>query len=456
MRRDVDRIFLHPRNLFTSERVHGRVLIGAAQAIVLALFDGQRSIHDVGEIISHLLNTDMQKATEIVISCLQLHVDFIVEVTGDNEASIIAYRPEDFVITRNSQDLTTDHLKIPDEVLYVPTYSCSFHCRYCYAPQRIRSANEMPLQAVERFVAVLGQWSIPTLIFSGGDPFNHSHITEIVAICRANGIMPFLSTKSILPPSMIASLLEHNVRQIQVSVDSLDQAFLHRLSCLRDYPELVVRQIPALIAEGFEVVTNTVVTADNVSSIPSLIQEIIGMGVKQLTLSQYGRSRFRHRDDLFCDGNALAQLKETVHEFETAFPGVRFKYTFLTDPLFMSQQERTDYFSNRPICNAGRTGFAILPDGKVTICETLYDHPATLLGNLSDMTLDKMWFSERRFKLAYSAYLLQPDSYCARCSEAEKCHRIRGKCHVRALQAFGDTGMPDPYCPMSPPGKRIL
>jgi radical SAM protein with 4Fe4S-binding SPASM domain len=113
------------------------------------------------------------------------------------------------------------------------------------------------------------------------------------------------------------------------------------------------------------------------------------------------------------------------------------------------------FYKNRPVCNAGRNGLVILPDGSVTVCEVLYYIEDFFMGNIKNEKLSSIWNSQGRVNFASKGYQYLAREECKRCDELIGCYTVRGKCFVRALQSHGDALRADPFCPKSPPGKRF-
>jgi len=286
---------------------------------------------------------------------------------------------------------------------------------------------------------------------------NYRMIKELLTTCLELGIKPIIPTKTPLDQNMIDFIVNHNIDEMQFSVDTADKDVSRSLiGRSDDYLTRLFDTIRKMVQKGVKVYTNTVVTSLNIGSLNSLIETMIGLGVKQMTFSQYARSQFRHQDALFCDYHELEKLEQKIVNWRIKFPDVKLNFKILKDHTMLDHNEKAKFFKDIPNCTAGKMGMVILPDGQVTVCENLYYQEGLILGDLKRQSLEEIWFSKRRAVIVDRGNDILAVGVCLTCDEAVRCYREKGKCFVRALQAYGDIRMPDPYCPKSAGGSRIL
>jgi radical SAM protein with 4Fe4S-binding SPASM domain len=301
------------------------------------------------------------------------------------------------------------------------------------------------------------EWRIPSLFLSGGDPFNFRMIKELLVGCLDLGIKPIIPTKTPLDQGMIDFIVNSNIDEMQFSVDTADGDLSRSLIGRGDnYLSRLFNTIQGMINKGVRIYTNTVVTSLNIGSLNVLIEKMIGLGVKQMTFSQYARSQFRHQDFLFCDQQKIEKLEQQLDHLRIKFPDVKLYFRHIKDHTILDHNEKEKFFKDIPECTAGKMGMVILPDGQVTVCENLYYQKDLILGDLKRQSLGEIWFSKRRSEIIEQGNKILAAGECLTCGKAIHCYQKKGKCFVRALQAFGDIRMPDPYCPGSTGGARIL
>ena len=111
---------------------------------------------------------------------------------------------------------------------------------------------------------------------------------------------------------------------------------------------------------------------------------------------------------------------------------------------------RAEAFAKRAFCTANTRNLVILPDGKVTVCEELYDYPEFIIGDLKKQTIRELWTSQKALSLFQQVQSTFPDdSACKNCEDFVECRQGKGVCYKNILKAYGIANWqyPDPGCP---------
>ena len=138
-----------------------------------------------------------------------------------------------------------------------------------------------------------------------------------------------------------------------------------------------------------------------------------------------------------------------------AFPHIKFfPGQIPSDSAEDDPTTREETWSQRAFCTGGRYAFVLLPDGKVTMCEELYYHPAYIMGDLSRQSIMEMWNSEEALRISYPDKHAVLDGPCRDCPDFKACHISPGRCVREAIKQYGPERhyYPDPRCPHAPPG----
>jgi radical SAM protein with 4Fe4S-binding SPASM domain len=119
-----------------------------------------------------------------------------------------------------------------------------------------------------------------------------------------------------------------------------------------------------------------------------------------------------------------------------------------------------ELFKRNSICSGNMDTMAILPDGKITICEELYWDKNFIIGDLMTQTIEEIWNSERATSLWYIKQDIFPDnSACKKCESFETCRSGGKVCWKKVIAAYGRENWlhPDIICPKAPkPLKKIF
>lgn len=465
LKSDVDRAILITRPLPLSHRAEFCKYLHPLVAVLLALFDGQRTIAEVTSLWTRLADKDPEVARQQIgrvvdtFSDLKGAGDVFVDVNETNRAKIRTYEPKEFVVPANRVDLDDPRLRSPYVVYFLPSLFCPQKCVYCYAKTCSKPEEDMiPRGRLKEIFAELAEIGVEVVGLSGGDPLARRDILAILGDMLDAGLVPDIPTKVGLSRRRIQELRDRGVRIMQVSLDSADPAIVDRMVGLPGYHRRVFRLMEDLRATGMRLRTNSVLTPVNVGKIPALLDYLAQLGnVDKVNLSPYARSMFCHRDDLFVDDEQLEQLAETVEAKRQKYPHMQITLSSTAPAVPKDPEIRRRQWETRSLCTANRHGFVLLPDGRVTVCEELYDHPDFIIGDLKRQGVMDMWNSPQALALVRPDQREVPDGPCVHCDEFETCNTSQGRCWRDVIKTYGwdKPHYPDPRCPLAPAGARL-
>ncbi|WP_026381412.1 radical SAM/SPASM domain-containing protein [Afifella pfennigii] len=465
LKNDLDRAVLitRPQPLTTRSYICRR--LPPAEAIVLSLFDGRCTVGEVARLWAELTDRDVASAEEEVQSLLDFYLSgerarediFRLSETPIPEAH--AYDPADFVIDARQVNLKERRLRFPYNVYFLTTLYCPQDCVYCYA--KVRKSCESNLLAVERveeIVVELAGLGVECVQFSGGDALARPGIFRIIESVYANGMVADIPTKIGAGPAKARRLREIGVEVVQFSLDCVDPETLDFMVGVEGYHAKAFRALHHLREAGLKVRVNTVLTPFNAAKARELIRFAGEMGnIFRLQFSAYGRSLFRHRDALFAREADIAGVEAAALELGKDYPHMDISVGGGALPPASDPQERQMEWTHRAFCTANRDSFVILPDGRVTVCEELYDHPAFIIGDLRRQSVMEMWNSPPARGLLHPPQPEVPEGPCASCAYFAECNADRGRCWRDVIKSYGwqKHYYPDPRCPRAPQGMRL-
>jgi radical SAM protein with 4Fe4S-binding SPASM domain len=257
---------------------------------------------------------------------------------------------------------------------------------------------------------------------------------------------------------MTRRLRDIGIRIIQFSIDSSDSKIVDLMVGVPQYHRRAFRALENLRQAGLTVRVNTVVTPINAGAVGQLLDYLGALGnVKRVSLTPYGRSSFRHNDELFLSTSGLDRLSEEVSNRQPRYPHMRITVGGNVPARPQDPKEERLGWERRAFCTGNRDGFVILPDGRVTPCEELYDHPSLGMGDLSRQSVMQMWNSPEALALIFPDQGAVPDGPCKTCDEFTTCNSGRGRCWRDILKSYGwdKPHWPDPRCPKATAGSRL-
>lgn len=465
LRADVDRDVLISRPSLIFDRNYVKRLLEPAEAIILCLLDGTRTVRDTARLWSELTRRPEAEGLRDVLTVIDYYTgeQAVFEVLVDADTvppgHIRRYDPAHLVVPVQNLNLTDRRLRIPYRIHFLPTLRCPQHCVYCYAKvARGREPHLLEVDQIRDIVSELRRLGVDALELSGGEVFTHPRVFDLLEAIVACGIEPQIPTKFHLDYETAVRLRDLGINTIQFSLDSVDEILLDQILGVPGFHRRALTTLENLRRAGLSVRVNTVLMPTNAPLVGDLVDYVGRLGnVLRLSLSPYGRSLFHHDDRLFVGDDMIDAVNDVVEARRAIYPHMRITVGSNGAPDPATPEDRQIAWQGRAHCSGNRDGFVILPDGRVTVCEELYDHPAFIIGDLTRQAVMEVWRSPEALALLHSAVDSVPDGACRGCSSFAECHAGRGRCWRDVLKVYGWERhyWPDPRCPRAPAGNRL-
>ena len=173
--------------------------------------------------------------------------------------------------------------KIPLYVQFAVTKRCNLRCQMCQTVESRKGEKELTLQEIGRIADILSEMGVGILVLTGGEPLLRHDIADIVRSFASKGINTRLQTTGMLiTDGMAADLIDAGLKDITVSLDSLDpekQDFINNAkgSWVKVIKGMSVfsRHLPR---RGGVSGVNIVVTKLNVQEVPDVVSFVTDVG----------------------------------------------------------------------------------------------------------------------------------------------------------------------------------
>lgn len=462
------RYLLHPR--FRMRRERSRILLYSfvpalgtlagsyhmlhpRTAILLSLFDGDRTFDDVVDSFRYIIDDetpreDARRGLGRLLGNLLVDTPkLLVEPIDPCYRSPYRPSPFDFIIDAGQVDLTTTNpvLDFPLSVNFHLNLSCNRKCRYCYAPSHVQEREHMPVSRYIELFEEASEGGAAEVQFAGADPLLNPNVVMLTAEVVKRGYAPFISTKQYVSLELAQRFAETGLEFMQISLDSMDPKMAALLTGCDGYLDMALRSIAHLQAAGIKVRIKAVATGLNIDGIPCLIHSLAARNVVSVLVDAYGRSVFRHSDDLWVPNEAIDKCLAEIPAIQCEFPNC----TIITalEPWYASgREQRTLNWKKRAACSAGRSSLMIMTDGSIIACDQVPVQDGFILGSVSRSTIREQWQSAGMRRVVYPGRetLNNP---CRSCEEYEQCCFEGGRCLRDVFVAFGTAVDGDPKCP---------
>lgn len=285
--------------------------------------------------------------------------------------------------------LPADVLESPRELDFLITRHCNLSCKHCFEG----SAPKMPIQKfselqIVRFVEQLKSANIKTLKITGGEPFSHPNILQLLSLLVDANFETIILTNALLIDSPSIEMLRKGHMQLGISMDGITATSHDYIRGKGSF--VALREKLQVISENKIPFTITcTVNTKNIYEIESLIDFTLGtLGARSLFL---GRLRPLGRASL----NSSLVLNESQNSYVKI---VYYKKKELYgDRLILADDsvEQMPISTNVITCSAGHSLLAIDDNFDVYPCVFGIGYEDFKIGNLMQENLDQIWVSEK-------------------------------------------------------------
>jgi radical SAM protein with 4Fe4S-binding SPASM domain len=430
-------------------------VLSPVQALILPFFSGERSWAEI-EAIWLYLTKPSNKAESLRDLYELVHnltaPDEIIGLTGAPSASFqdkTKIPLPDFSNYRWPVERTS----APVSVLVAFTNRCVADCRYCYAERNVN-----PELTTAEWIGIFDQLaalSVRIVDMSGADPFMRPDVFELLRAMVERDFTFSVSTKSHISPLWASRLAELGIgrgdpgaldRGLQVSVDSAGNQLASWLTGVNNYLERAKSTTANLIAAGLNPRIKCVLTSYNWQEAEQIVELFTSLGARRFQFVHYGRSLYRHSDDLFLSREQKLRLSESMPLLVAKHSGVEIAFQDETGEPRTGEQRRTDW-EQRAVCTGGRAALVVLSNGDVSLCEQLPHVPENVVGNLLRESVMEIWNGTAADKFIHPERSKFEGTVCCACPEFDGCHTGRGYCYRDSLSAFSSVYDAPPGCP---------
>lgn len=443
-------------------------------AILLSLFDGERTLQQVLTDAAALLNKDEHFASNILLPLLENKEELHFHVDGkhfsfprrilipktDIHQDIEKINPQSFFINKNDLDLQSWRFYIPMDALFMVNTLCYTDCVYCYADRRHNTDCTIPIKRLKTLIQEAKNIGMRSFDLTGGELFRYRHWEELISELLTHEFTPYISTKCPINLETIQKLKQLGIKKIQISIDSIIQnELIQILNVDPQYHSRLIETFKNLDEHNFNIYTNCQITVHNQNSVPQLLDFLLSLkNIKRINIGAAGFSLYRGQEAYFKyrpDFQAIQKAETLVNERKKAYApkGIEINFSgYMVKSAYFNKttEEKSKSFAERAGCSGNFYAMIILPDGKVTICEELYWHPRFIIGDLTQQSIEEVWHSPQALALYnLSKDMISPTSACKTCATFSDCHMYKGVCWKEILYAYGEShwDYADPKCP---------
>lgn len=305
-------------------------------------------------------------------------------------------------------------------------HKCPNYCMHCSSFSGMTCTMKIPKEKVFEIIEGMVKIGMEVLNISGGEPFLHDGLAEIVKYAKANKIHTYIYTSGImlnhkgnvceLEDCLLDRLKEFGADKLIFDLPSMDEKIYDVFMGTERYQRFALSSIQRSVKKGIFTEIHFVPTKINITQIDKVIDFAKEIGVDRVSflgLVPHGRAK-QNQETLYLSKEETDRLKQKL--FEMASSQIR-----IGIPL---QLDNSEYK-----CYAGRQKLCVKYDGKVFGCEAfkyivLKDDQGNEIepDSIYEKSIDEIYHN--------SLYLRQERDFIA---EQMACSNCNEKCPVQRM-----------------------
>lgn len=332
------------------------------------------------------------------------------------------------------------HLNELTHVTFAITKKCNLSCIWCYE-NASRNSKEVILSDIKSVIDQLAKLPrLKRLVFTGGEPFMHSNIREILDYCFEKNISHVhITTNATLDIEKILKYYVGKNLSLSVSVDGMED--VHDAIRGKGTFNKTISNIQKATALGFAVSVTTTVSKNNIEAAAALADFLKERGIVNLKFQRMrslGKGATQH--DLVLtqkDNEALTERILNIKKEIAGKIGVGYKDPFL-NTIDLEYLDKYKDALDSCICGGCRCGMSYLfitVDGDVHPCPFL----EVKLGNAFSENIGDIWLNS---ELLQAFRVRENYNKCKDCKFWSVCRGCRAEAFIHTKNIFGD----DPGC----------
>ena len=197
------------------------------------------------------------------------------------------------------------HKRIPLTVSYLTTYRCNQHCRYCDWGKM--GGRELETEEAIRLIQSLSGQGVVKLGFAGGESLCRDDINVLLEVAHKSGLIISISSNGKAIGDHIDAILKY-VDVVQLSLDGKKET--HDALRGENTYEHVIQAIKMLRGKGQKLITNTVMTKQNLADFPFILDQAEKYGYRALF-----QPVFEYK--ISADEDVIQSLRPSLDEMRT-------------------------------------------------------------------------------------------------------------------------------------------
>lgn len=270
------------------------------------------------------------------------------------------------------------------------TYNCNYKCDYCYV-ENLKSIF-MKYEDLEKIIYKLKINGTNNLFITGGEPFLHPNIYQIIDYCDKIGIILTIQTNgSFINEEVIRKLYKYNHLKIAISFHSSIEEKFDSFTKVKGSFQRTIKAINYLKKYNMDFYLKHTVTRENEKDL---------------------KGNIKYLEDNDIPFNIYSQILPSISEYKDTSC-----YSATTESIeWLYKHKYLKYIKGA--CSALKNKCWISPIGDFYPCELVRDK----IGNLIEDDFEELWNGDKANKVLKSEIYIEPRQ-CKSCNTKEYCKK---------------------------------
>ena len=329
-----------------------------------------------------------------------------------------------------------------NEIKIEITDKCLLKCKHCSTDAKIHNKSFHSIETIKKLAHQAIKLNCKNIFLSGGEPFLHPGIEEILRLLNSldvntrvytSGIISIRPTSGI-PKKTLQNFKYSGLNHLVFSLYSSAPSVHDRITNLPNSHSETIKAIKYSLDLGIKTEIHFVALSELINELPALVEYLNELGIEKISVLRFvpqGRGQII-KNDLEPSRIDYIRLRDIINEVRLKNPNMNLR---LGSPF--------NFLCVRPLvsCTTGKDRMIIDPSGFAYPCDALKrvktDNTAN---NIFNHSISEIFEKGSLFKLVNQA---QVPEQCKNCENLNEC---MGGCLAQRILYGPDYFKPDPHC----------
>lgn len=344
-------------------------------------------------------------------------------------------------------------LSAPIKIFLTITGQCNNRCKHCFGD--FGNGAQLGMDQISSILKELKKIGVFQISITGGEPFAHKDILEILNLIKSEGFTSQITTNGTILNEEIISFLKNNkMFRFSVSLEG-DEVYHDYIRGKGNY-ETVKNNIKKLIYNDVILGVNTVLTSGNIDNIDVFLNDLYNNGIENISISHIvpvGRAKnYKSLINNPMDNINKKKFQNVIDQVQkfalkTQKPQFVFGLTINPNGTLQGQNANIKDFIDIKRCGAASTILTIKANGDVIPCVFLDEYLKEIINcdqkmNIMETSIIDIWENSKAFNFVRN---IEVSDDCGRCNLYKE-NNCSGGCPVVSKYFTGSFNGKDEFC----------